>query len=251
MDRKVALITGGARGIGRGIARTLAGSGYDLLLHYNASGEQAANLRDELLKTGCKVWLAQADLSNMDGVRDLFKTCRQQVEQLSLLVYNSGVTAGSSFLEMDEKTFDTVTAVDWKGCFFCLQQTAKWMIKFGSGHIIVLTSNQQEMIMPRGSAYGGVKAAALRLVQQTAVELAPYGIRVNAIAPGHTDTGEVRMYINRKKEDVYPFIPLKRWCQPEEIGQAVLYLDSPFAASVTGLNLLMDGGSRLDTKFMP
>ena len=252
MKNKVALVTGSGRGIGKGIAKVLANAGYDLLLHYNTSKEQTLQLADEVGRIGIRVFTVQANLSTYAGVERMFLECHKCVDIIDLMVYNSGVTAGCSFLDMKEETFDLVTAVDWKGCFFSTQFATKWMIETQTkGNVVIITSNQQQMIFPRGSAYGSVKAAALRFTKQAAVELAPYGIRVNAIAPGYTDTKEPRMYINRNKEDTYPFIPLKRWCDPEEIGHSVLFLDSCHAESITGLNLLMDGGACLDSKLMP
>ena len=112
------------------------------------------------------------------------------------------------------------------------------------GGIVILSSNNAFMQTPGVACYGSVKEALLKLTKHAAMEVARYGIRVNAIAPGWTDTGEARL---PPPESTYAHIPLKRWCQPAEIGQAVLALSAPWAASITGSCLVMDGGASLQT----
>ena len=108
--------------------------------------------------------------------------------------------------------------------------------------IVVIASNNAHMQTPRAAAYASVKAGLVQLARHSAAELAHLGIRVNTISPGWTDTGSPRL---GKKEDTYYKIPLKRWCRPEEVAAAVIFLDSTAAASVTGAELVMDGGASL------
>ena len=114
-----------------------------------------------------------------------------------------------------------------------------------AGHILLITSNQAHMVYPDGSMYGSVKAALSHFTKCAAVELAKHGIRVNAISPGYTDTGDPRM---GEKESTYSAIPMRRWCTPKEIGKAVVFLDSVWSKSITGTELLIDGGGCLTCK---
>lgn len=245
---KAALVTGAGTGIGRGIAIVLAQEGYDVAVHYNASRDTALTACEEIEKLGVRAVPIQADLSDMEGVKRLFREYTKNFDTLDTYVNNSGITTGGRFLETTEETFDTICTVNWKGAYFCIQSAAKLMAeKNTKGNIVVITSNQQEIIYPGSSAYGSMKSALVRLCKFAALELAPNGIRVNAIAPGFTDTGEIRMGI---KEPTYDLIPLRRWCTPEEVGNVVLFLCSKWAASITGTCIIMDGGAVLQWSHM-
>ena len=223
-----ALVTGGAIGIGRGIALALAQAGYDVGIHCNSNVQRAQELRQQLCAMGRRCHVYPADVRECAQIDSLFARYMK-----------------APFLEMDAQTFDRITQIDFRGTFFCVQQAARRMRDAGTrGNIIILSSNNAFMQTPGVACYGSVKEALLKLTKHAAMEVARYGIRVNAIAPGWTDTGEARL---PPPESTYAHIPLKRWCQPAEIGQAVLALSAPWAASITGSCLVMDGGASLQT----
>ena len=156
---------------------------------------------------------------------------------------NAGVTKKSPFLETPEKIFDLMVNVDYKGAYFCMQRAASIMVERGiKGSMILISSNNARAHFADVSVYGSVKAAIQKAAEHMAIELAKYGIRVNTIAPGWTDTGSSRL---DDKESTFYKVPMQRWTTPDEVGRAVLYLASESAASITGDTLVIDGGALL------
>lgn len=243
MANKVALVTGASQGIGKGIALELAKAGYDIALHCSSNIEGSRVTGREIEGMGRRCEVIQSDLSVYEGIVALFDAFDRAFDRIDLLVNNAGITVGGSMMDMDIDTFDLVSGVDWRGGFFCTQFAAKRMIKKDiQGSIVLLTSNQSTMVFGGSAVYGSVKAALKKFCQHAALELSAYGIRVNAIAPGYTDTGNPRM---GEKEPTYNAIPAARWVTPQELGKMVLYLVSPEAASLTGMEMIIDGGAHL------
>lgn len=239
---KTALVTGAGMGIGRGIALTLAQNGYNVAIHYNSSEDTALETVRDAENFGVKAAAIRASLMDKSGVDRLFDEFSAGFERLDLFVNNAGVTKTAAFDELCESDFDLMCGLDLKGSYYCLARAGQIMKSQGGGNIVVIASNNAHMNTPRAAAYASVKAGLVHLSRHAAAELAHANIRVNTISPGWTDTGSPRL---GKKEDTYYKIPLKRWCRPEEIGAAVLFLDSPAAASITGAELVMDGGASL------
>ncbi len=247
MGNQVALVTGaGAKqGLGRGIAYTLGEAGYDIALHCSSNRAAAEETAQEICALGVRCEVIQADLSKYEGVVDLFKQFDKAFDRIDLLVNNAGVTIGGSMLDMDIETFDMLNGIDWRGGFFCTQFAAKRMIKNDiAGCIVLITSNQATLTFGGSAVYGSVKAALRKFAGHAALELSHYGIRVLSIAPGFVDTGHPRM---GEKEPTYNQIPMSRWVSPQELGKMILYAVSPEAASLTGVELLVDGGAHLLT----
>lgn len=243
MERKKAIVTGAGTGIGQGIALTLGLAGYDVVAHYNQSADGAQQICSRIRDAGGNAWAIQADLRTKDGVDSLFSQALEKLGTLDLFVNNSGVTRKSDFLETTEEFFDDMVSIDLKSAYFCLQAAAKAMVKDGKkGSIVIITSNNGIQQRPNLSVYGTLKAGLIKLTRHAAMELAKYGIRVNAIAPGWTATART---VQIEESTTYNTIPLKRWCQPEEIGQMVLFFASPWAGSLTGNCLIADGGAQL------
>ena len=246
VERKTAFITGAGKGIGYGIAKTLAEEGYDLILHSRSSVQGTEKLADLARSKGLKAHLVRGDLSNVQEVEQIFRRISDLTRGLNLVVSNSGLTVCKPFFQITPQDLDQVTGLDWRGSFFVTQYAAKLMVEQKTeGHILLITSNQAHMVYPDGSMYGSVKAALSHFTKCAAVELAKHGIRVNAISPGYTDTGDPRM---GEKESTYSAIPMRRWCTPKEIGKAVVFLDSVWSKSITGTELLIDGGGCLTCK---
>lgn len=284
MNTRCALVTGAGSGIGRGIALGLARAGYNVAIHYNSSEESALEAVRLAEGYGVRSAAIGGSLTSKAGVDALFYEYEKQFGRLDLLVCNAGVTKTADFESLDEVDFDLMYSLDLKGAYYCIAAAARLMPRVGSGcdvgdsgkterdgagcaahnqperdgaahtnrgmpdtdsrgpSIVVIASNNAHMQTPRAAAYASVKAGLVQLARHSAAELAHLGIRVNTISPGWTDTGSPRL---GKKEDTYYKIPLKRWCRPEEIADAVIFLDSAAAASVTGAELVMDGGASL------
>ena len=239
---KNALVTGAGTGIGRAIALELAKAGYDVALHCNGSRDGAESAAAEIRALGRRAEVYQADLSDVAAISGMFEAFNRGFERLDLFVNNAGITLLAPFLEMTPEAFDKNCAVDFRAPYFCMQEASRMMAKAGGGNIVVIASNNAHCHFARASAYGSMKTGLVKMAEHVALEMSRFGIRCNSIAPGWTDTGAARL---DAKESTYYKIPLRRWVQPEEIGQTVLFLDSPAAASITGACIVMDGGARL------
>ena len=239
--KKTALITGAGMGIGRAIALELAKEGYDIAIHYGSSADSALAAAKEAESYGVRAAVIQADLTSKAGVDELFAKFSENFERLDLFVNNAGVTKTADFAELPESDLDLMTDLDLKGSYYCIAAASELM-KASGGSIVVISSNNAHMNTPRAAAYAAVKAGLSHLSRHAAVELARYRIRVNTISPGWTDTKSPRL---SPKESTYYKIPLKRWVEPSEIGRTVVFLDSPAAASITGAEIVMDGGASL------
>ena len=240
---KNALVTGAGTGIGRAIALELARAGYDVGLHCNASRDGAESAAAEIRALGRHAEVFQADLSDLNAIGGMFEVFQREFSRLDLFVNNAGITLLAPFLEMTPEAFDRNYAVDFRAPYFCCQAAAKIMKdQDGAGNIVVIAPNNAYCRFARASAYGSMKTGLVKMAQHIALEMSKYGIRCNSISPGWTDTKAARL---DEKETTYYKIPLRRWVQPEEVGKTVLFLDSPAAASITGADIVMDGGARL------
>ena len=243
MNRKVALVTGGAKGIGKQIALALAKEGYDIALNYRSAPEAARELCAKLAATGAVAEAFYADMSRLSDIQEMIDRVYGVFGTLDLLVNNAGVSSEVYFLDAVEADFDSVTGVDWKGLYFCSQFAARRMIAQGTkGVIINVTSNQVEGCWPRATIYAPSKAAVTKFTKNAAMELIPHGIRMAAIAPGYTDVGwepgDIRLEAAGR-------LPLKRFATTEEIAQGVVYLASDKADYIVGSTLTIDGGATL------
>lgn len=242
-ERKTAFVTGGGTGIGKGIALSLAKAGYNIVVSYCGSKEGAKEVVSSAKDFGVDALSVKADVSKVCDIEEMFKQAEDKFKKIDLFVNNAGVTKKAEFINTDEALFDQICSVDYKGAFFCIQRAAKNMIKNSiKGNIVLISSNNSVAHFADVSVYASAKAAAEKMSAHAAIELAKYGIRVNVIAPGWVDTGAERL---DNKEDTYYKIPLKKWATPQEIGSAVLFLDSSGASSVTGAVIRMDNGACL------
>lgn len=240
---KTALVTGAGTGIGRAIVQELAKAGYAVGLHCNSSTDGAERAAADIRAAGGVARVYRADLADVAAIRALFAGFARDFGRLDLFVNNAGITLLAPFLDMTPEDFDRNCAVDFRAPYFCCQEAARRMRDQGSaGNIVVIASNNAYCRFARASAYGSMKTGLVKMAQHIALEMAKYGIRCNSISPGWTDTKAARL---DEKETTYYKIPLRRWVQPKEVGQAVLFLDSPAAASITGADIVMDGGARL------
>src|SRR5262249_34693674 len=244
---KVALVTGAQQGIGRGIAVAFAAAGCDVAINWLDDEAAARAVAAEVVGHGRRAVTIQADLARLDHSREMVATVVAAVGAIDILVNNAGVFPRIAFLDLEESDWDHVHDINLKGACFCAQAAARVMVAAGRGGAIInLTSGAAYRGSPRGVHYVASKGGVVSMTRQMALELAPHRIRVNAIAPGLTDTAQPR-YGSSEEEIAAMAIanPLGRIAQPEDIAQAALFLASDAAGFVTGHTLHVNGGSYL------
>ena len=242
-NKRYALVTGAGSGIGTVMAVELARNGYHVTFHYNNSKETAEAAVREVIENGSSADIIQANIREKSEIDRMFAEYKERFGRLDLFVNNSGVTRGDHFLKVTEETFDEVCDINWKGAYFCIQGAARIMAEQETaGNIVSIASNHAVTQFINGSVYGSMKAALVKLTRHAAIELAQYNIRVNTLAPGWVDHPRVS---EKGRERVKKIIPMKRWCQPEDIAHMIMFLDGDYAKSITGNCIIMDGGVQL------
>lgn len=245
MSKKTALVTGADRGIGRQIALTLAENEYDVGINYLNLPEEAQLVAEQIRKRGGRAACIRADIRHVHEINQLFERFIAEFGHIDLLVNNAGVTKFTPLLETSEEMWDEIVLTDFKGSYFCTQRAARRMAETQTqGVIINITSVHQQLNFPYASVYGPAKAALDKFTQHAALELAQYGIRVNAIAPGPIKNDAESVFSARQQMFISR-TPLKRMGMTSEIADAVLFLASDKARFITGTSLIVDGGARL------
>jgi NAD(P)-dependent dehydrogenase (short-subunit alcohol dehydrogenase family) len=244
---KVVLVTGAQQGIGRAMAVEFAKAGADIAINWLDDQGAAERVADEVRSNSRRAILLQADIGTVEQAQSMVSSAEAGLGPIDVLINNAGVFPRVPFLEMTEGGWDHVLDINLKGACFCAQAVAKAMVSAGRpGAIVNLTSGAAFRSSPRGVHYVASKGGVLSMTRAMALELAPYRIRVNAIAPGLTDTAQPR-YGSSEAElaETARAIPLGRMAQPEEIARAAVFLASDDAGFVTGQTLHVNGGSYL------
>ncbi len=242
LQGKIALVTGGSRGIGRATALALAGYGADVAVNYSGSREKAVQVVEEIKRLGCRAIAVQADVSKQEDCVRMFQEISEALGTVDILVNNAGITRDNLAVRMSEEEFDRVIETNLKGAFFCMKLAGKTMMRKRYGRIISLSS----ISGVRGNAgqmnYCAAKAGIIGMTKCLARELASRGVTVNAVAPGYIDTDMTAALPDKVKEAVLAQIPLGRMGRPEDIAEAVAFLASDRAAYITGQVIQVDGG---------
>ena len=245
MSEKVALVTGASRGIGKACALALAERGYDIAVNYN-SNDAAANETVELIeKLGRKAVAIKADTADLAAVKAMFRQVVTELGGLDVLVNNAGIVDDAFLLMLTEESLSRSLDVNIKGYFHCAQQAALKMMKKREGVIINVSSVSSVMALPGQSVYSATKGAVNSMTTTLAKELAPYGIRVNAIAPGFIETDMINSVPEEKKEEYLKNIPMKGFGKVSDIANAVCDLCGDSFRYMTGQVIVMDGGLSL------
>ena len=242
---KVALITGASRGIGKAIALEFAREGALIAVNYNKSMDKALELVDRINAEAIGfAFPIEADITDLVSAHDMIAKIFDAYA-LDILVNNAGINYRNNFLESNEEIWNSVMDTNLKAAFFCSRFAVEYMISQGSGNIINIASVSG--IRPRyknGIEYGISKAAVIHMTKSLAVALAPYNIRVNAIAPGYTETEMARFHNKPEvKAMIEEKIPLGNVNQPEDIAKAALFLASDDSRNIIGEIMIIDGGS--------
>jgi len=244
---KVVLVTGAQQGIGAAMAREFAAAGADVAINWLDDEGAAQRVANEVRGNGRRAILVKADVGQLEQVKAMVSEAQEGLGPIDVLINNAAVFPRVPFLEMTEHDWDHVLDVNLKGSCFCAQYVAKAMVSTGrQGSIINMASGAALRGSPRGVHYVASKGGVLSLTRALALELAPHRIRVNAIAPGLTDTAQPR-YGSSEAEiaETARAIPLGRMAQPEEVARAAVFLASGNAGFVTGQALHVNGGSYL------
>ncbi|MCX0397513.1 3-oxoacyl-[acyl-carrier-protein] reductase [Clostridium perfringens] len=239
---KVAIVTGGTRGIGRAIALKLADYGANIVINYRNSDKEAEELKAILEEKGVKVLTVKCDISNFEDSKNLMDKCKEVFGKIDILVNNAGITKDTLIMRMKEEDFDNVIDVNLKGTFNCAKHASAIMLKQRFGKIINMTS----VVGIAGNAgqvnYAASKAGVIGLTKSLAKELGSRGITVNAVAPGFINTDMTASLSEKVKEEASKNIPLKRLGDPEDVANLVGFLASDAANYITGQVINVDGG---------
>ncbi|WP_368235891.1 3-oxoacyl-[acyl-carrier-protein] reductase [Clostridium perfringens] len=239
---KVAIVTGGTRGIGRAIALKLADQGANIVINYRNSDKEAEELKSILEGKGVKVLTVKCDISNFEDSKNLMDKCKEVFGKIDILVNNAGITKDTLIMRMKEEDFDNVIDVNLKGTFNCAKHASAIMLKQRFGKIINMTS----VVGIAGNAgqvnYAASKAGVIGLTKSLAKELGSRGITVNAVAPGFINTDMTASLSEKVKEEASKNIPLKKLGNPEDVANLVGFLASDAANYITGQVINVDGG---------
>ena len=244
---KIALVTGAQQGIGAAIARALAAAGADVAINWLDDEAAAGEVAAAVERAGRRALLVEADVGKLARVRAMVAAVAAGLGPINVLVNNAGVFPRVKFLDMTERDWDFVLDVNLKGACFCAQEAARAMVQDGrTGAIVNLTSGAAFRGSPNGVHYCASKGGLLSLTRQMALELAPHRIRVNAIAPGLTDTAQPRYaMLDEELQAAGRAIPLGRIATPDDIARAALFLAADDAGFITGQCLHVNGGAYL------
>jgi 3-oxoacyl-[acyl-carrier protein] reductase len=241
LENKVALVTGGTRGIGAAICLKLAESGADIV--FNGTCEEGAKRTVEgVERLGRKVLFVKADVTKREDVVKLVNSAIKKFGKIDILVNNAGITRDALLLRMSEEDWDRVITVNLKGVFTCSQLVAKHMVKVKNGVIINVSSVIGLVGNAGQSNYAASKAGIIGFTKSLAKELASRGIRVNAIAPGFINTEMTAKLSAEMREIIRERIPLGFFGEPADVAAAVKFLASDEARYITGQVLIIDGG---------
>ena len=242
---KVAIITGGSRGIGFATADKFLQEGATVII--TASSQDSADKAVSLLKEKYPESIVAGispDLSSLDSVREAFRSATEKYGCVDILVNNAGVSESTPFTEYTEETFDKVMDLNVKGVFNATRAASECMIARGNGVILSTSSMVSISGQPSGLAYPASKFAVNGLTVSLARELGPKGIRVNAVAPGITETDMMKSVPKEVLDPLIRQIPLRRLGEPEDIANAFVFLASDEASYITGVVLSVDGMAR-------
>ena len=242
LSGKVALVTGGSRGIGRAIAIRLAAEGAKVAVNYAGNKAAAEEVKAIIEKQGGTAHLIQADVSDASAACEMVERVHAELGGLDILVNNAGITRDTLLIRMRDEDFDAVIGTNLKGVYACTKAAAKIMTKQRSGRIVNLSSVVGEIGNIGQTNYAAAKAGVIGFTKAAAKEFAARGITVNTVAPGFIDTDMTAVLKDSIREKLIENIPLGALGKPEHVADAVIFLVSDAASYITGQTLNVDGG---------
>jgi 3-oxoacyl-[acyl-carrier protein] reductase len=242
LENKVALITGGARGIGRAIALAFASEGAHVAFSDIELGSAAQEVVDLIRAKGVRATALQSDVRDFASTQSVVDTVIKEFQRIDILVNNAGITRDNLLLRMTEEDWDLVIDTNLKGSFNYCRAVSRQMMSQREGKIINISSIVGVIGNPGQVNYSASKAGVIGLTKTLAKELASRNIQVNAVAPGFVETAMTEKLTPQQREALLNIIPMKRTAQPGEIASVVVFLASPAARYITGQVLCVDGG---------
>jgi 3-oxoacyl-[acyl-carrier protein] reductase len=239
---KVALVTGGSRGIGRAASLALAKRGAHVVINYVSNEGAAREVAEQIQAAGGKAEIVQFDVGSGDAAEISIAEVAKRLGRLDVLVCSAGISIDGLLLRLKDEDFDRILSVNVKGAVACARAATKVMMRARTGRVIFLSSVVGEMGNAGQTAYSASKAALLGVTKSMARELASRSITVNAVTPGFIDTDMTGALTDEQKASINSAIPLGRTGKPDEIAAAVVYLASDEAGYITGQALRVNGG---------
>ncbi|WP_342753227.1 enoyl-[acyl-carrier-protein] reductase FabL [Shouchella clausii] len=247
MEKKVALVTGSSRGIGKEIAISLAKEGYNLVINYARSRSNAEATAAEIRALGVDVLVVKANVGKQEKIKAMFEQIDDTFGRLDVFVNNAASGVLRPLMELEESHWDWTMNINAKALLFCAQEAAKLMEKTGGGHIVSISSLGSIRYLENYTTVGVSKAALESLTRYLAVELAPKGIAVNAVSGGAVDTDALTHFPNRDEllKDAAERTPAGRIVEPKDLAKAAMFLLSDEASMIRGQTIIVDGGISL------
>ena len=242
LTNKVALVTGGSKGIGAAVVRKLAAQGAIVVINYLSNLEKANELLAEVKSSGGNGSIIHGDVSDFESSKTIVEYCYDTYGRLDILVNNAGITKDSLMMRMKEEDFDKVISVNLKGTWNTIKHSTKKFMKQRSGTIINITSVVGLMGNPGQANYVASKAGVIGLTKTLSKEFGPRGVTVNAIAPGFIQTPMTDVLSDEVKDSMMKSIPLNKFGLPEDVANAVAFLSSDEASYITGQVISVNGG---------
>jgi 3-oxoacyl-[acyl-carrier protein] reductase len=239
---KLALVTGGARGIGREISLLLAQAGAEVVVNFNKSKDQAESLLQEIVQQGRKAEVFQADIASPDAVKGLFEHLQKKFGRLDILVNNAGVIRDNLLLSTELSDWDRVLDLNLRGAFLCTRYAAEMMLVHHSGKIINIASTGAIRGGRGQTNYAASKSGVMGFTKSLAREVAGKNITVNAVAPGLVETEMAKQIREEMRREYLKQIPMGRFAEPREIAEVVAFLVSDLAGYITGQTIHVNGG---------
>lgn len=245
LSGKVAIITGGTRGIGKAILLSLCKEGVLCAFTYLTNQELSENLLRDIESMGRRAIAARVDVRDYDGVKQFVDSVKDTFGGIDILINNAGITRDKSLFMMSREDWRDVIDTDLTGVFNVTRSCITTFLKQKSGIIVNISSSSGIHPLPGQTNYASAKAGVIGFTKALAKEVAPYNIRVNAVAPGFIETDMTRVLSEKYRERLIKTIPAGRFGTPEEVARVVLFLCSNESAYITGQTIEIDGGLSL------
>lgn len=245
MNKKIALVTGGSKGIGKSIAIKLAEDGYDIAFTYSSDENAANDTLEELKKLGSNSLSIKKDMSIEEDVKEAIKEIEEKLGTVDVLVNNAGITRDGLLMKMKAEDFDRVIEVNLRSVFLTTREIIRPMIKKKYGKIINISSVVGIMGNAGQANYAASKAGVIGFTKSIAKEFASRGVRANAIAPGFVETDMTKVLKEDVKEEMLKNIPLGYFAKPEDVANLVSFLASEKSDYITGQVIQIDGGMNI------
>ncbi len=242
MEKRVVLVTGGSRGIGRAVCLAFAEAGDRVVVNYNSSREQAECVCAEINSAGGEAFAVQADISSTVEVEEMVASVIERYERIDVLVNSAGISKGGFLMLLEEASWDDVISTNLKGLYNASKSVVRHMIGERRGVIINISSLSGITGLAGETPYSASKGGIIAFTKALSKEVAPFGILVNCVAPGAVETEMLNEVPPEAREKLLELIPLKRLGRPEEVAGVVTFLASGSATYITGETIVVSGG---------